>query len=373
MRFKFHLVAAIATLTLGVAWPVSSSATSVDGALGDLSEDAFRNELVNAPVLSPIIRAIGLDRLGAHGALAVSLAAEEVVAECMRAKGWRYEAGLLRDDVGVEWLPSMSRQEFASTHGFGGQLDPIATSGGRLSERYGENMYINSMSLEEERAYGVDLYGPLADEPIGPLDYGEKLVSPDVVKWVEENWDETQHRWIEPSDEHRSEPDLSELDVVLAPDDESVPYLTEDVVVWSLDDTDEPSDVELVEPAGCSAAPLEEMWGGDFGELSDLMWHAHQQVASDPAFIAASQTYAACMTSRGFPQLNDPWWAMHKGYALGAYGGFTPAEEIAAALAELDCRYPTEVVVRRLVHEVEAPLVTQNADLLARVKTHIGG
>lgn len=239
-------------------------------------------------------------------------------------------------------------------------------------------MYVNSMSLEEERAYAVDLYGPLADGPIGPLDFGEKLVNPDVVKWVEENWDETQNRWIERPDERRSELHWSELDWskqdgFVALDDGSVRYLTEDVVEWIFDNTDELPDVELVEPAGCSAAPLDEMWGGDFGEWSDLMWHAHQQVASHPAFIAASQTYAACMTNRGFPQLTDPWWAMHKGYALGAYGGFTPDEEIDAALAELECRYPAEVVARRVAHEVQTPLVAENADLLARVKDHIGG
>ncbi len=259
----------------------------------ELTEDAFRQELVNAEPPSPLMTAVGLDRLGSGGMINATRLFEEATAACMQRKGWEYQPRLLRWDVGVAWLPSVSREEFARTHGFGAKLDPVDTSGGLLSTGEEELEYVNALTLAESDAYYEDLNGA----PSGPS----------------------------------------------------------------------------VAPAGCRGEALETAVGGHFGAVLALLDQAQDEIEAHPEYQTANEAYAVCTSERGLPWLSMPSAAMFVGYDESTHHQLTAAQEIDAALVDLECRYPWEIIARQIRHQIETPLVEANRDMLAEVREILGG
>ncbi len=290
-RVGLLLVVGAAILLAGLA--CSSDADEPAAARGPtaFTEEEFRRELVNARPPSPMNAALGLDRLGSGGMLRVGQLLEEETAKCMRNKGWEYEPQLLLDDVGVAWLPAMTRDEFARTHGFGSKLDPITTSGGLISTGEEELEYVNTLTLAESEAYYDALDGP----------------------------------------------------------------------------------VGVTEPAGCRGEARQTAMGGHFGAVDAIFRQAQEEVVSHPEYQAANEAYADCTSAQGLPWLDLPSAAMLIGYGESLHHDLTPAQEIDAALVDLECRYPWEIIARQIRHETQTPLVEANRDMLAEVRELISG
>ncbi len=250
-----------------------------------MTEEEFRAELVNVYPPTPLLNAMGLDTQGSSPVLRVTQLLQEEVSACMRQRGWDYDAQLREDEVGVVWLPAMSREEFANTHGYGSRLDPAVTSNG---------LVIGGDDIDE---------------------YYEEVLSP-------------------------SEREEYSKDI----DGES----------------------------GCRQQAL-----GVFSDSLQPMQAIYDQVdellEANADYRAATATYLECMTDQGITWQTDPQQAQTWGHEYSERSNFWLADEIDAALSDLECRYPWEVVARRVRHEVETSLIEPNRELLVQLKELLSG
>lgn len=261
----------------------------------ELTEEAFRQELVNSNPASPLMTAVGLDLQGSRGVLLLGQLLEDAVGECMRSRGWEYDPQLLRQDVGVAWLPAMPREEFARTHGFGSRLDPVATSSGLVSEGQGQQDYLDSLSHSELEDYFDDLG-----------------------------------------------------DLIAIPGKSDGPW-------------------------GCRGEASKVAAGGHFGAMDALFLQVQDEIESRAEYRAATDAYTACTQESGLAWLDIPSSTMYYGYEMSVYLELTQAQEIEAAVIDLECRYPWEVIARQIRHDIETPLVEANRDMIAEVRELIAG
>lgn len=150
----------IGTALLVLLGACSSGTSDSDSAApGDLSEARFRSELVNISPPSPYLDALGLEATDPGIAGTLEIQYQEGVEECMRALGWPYDAHVSVWTIGDTWLPSMTREEFASIHGFGSRLRPEDLTDGRVVSEDPTWPYISTLSNAEQDAYMRHLMG----------------------------------------------------------------------------------------------------------------------------------------------------------------------------------------------------------------------
>lgn len=157
------IVSVALMLVLGAC---ASSANDADtDAQEELTEAAFRAELVNVAPPSPLTDALGLEATDSSFAATLAQLHQQEVEVCMRALGWPYVAHVSVWSVGDSWLPSLSREEFASTQGFGSALRPEDVTGGIVVSDDPTWTQIEELSPAEQEAYLRDLSGdPAAGE-----------------------------------------------------------------------------------------------------------------------------------------------------------------------------------------------------------------
>lgn len=272
-------------MLLNLACSTDSSDDEAADRPADLTEEEFRAELVNAYPPTPLLNAMGFDTQGSGPVLRVTQLLQSEVSACMRQRGWDYDTQLREDEVGVVWLPAMSREEFASTHGYGSRLDPSVTSNGLVIG--GDDIdeyYWEVLSPSEREEYSKDLDGESGCR------------------------------------EHA-------LDAFSA-----------------------------------SLQPMEAV----FDQVAELL-----EANSD--YRAATATYLECMADQGITWQTDPQQAQTWGHEHSERTNPSLSDEIDAALSDLECRYPWEVVARRVRHEVEASLIEPNRELLVQLKELLSG
>lgn len=272
-------------MLLSFACSADSSDDETTDRPADLTEEEFRAELVNAYPPTPLFNAMGFDSQGSSPVLRVTQLLQAEVSACMRQRGWDYDAQLREDEVGVVWLPAMSREEFARTHGYGSRLDPSVTSNG---------LVIGGDDLDE---YYWDVLSPSERE-----EYSKDI------------------------------------------DGES----------------------------GCREAALAAF--SDSLQPMEAMYNQVDELLEDDAdYRAATATYLECMADQGITWQTDPQQAQTWGHEYSERNNPSLADEITAALSDLECRYPWEVVARRVRHEVETSLIEPNRELILQLKELLSG
>lgn len=156
-------------LALAVALVGCSNTTDEAGSTRetDLSESQFRSELVNITLPSPFIDALGLEVTDPSIAWKLEALLQQEVEACMQERGWPYEAHVSVWQVGTSWLPSLSREEFASIHGFGSRLQPQDTTAGEVLAQNPLQSYIDELSTDERASYMSDLWGDSVSGKLG--------------------------------------------------------------------------------------------------------------------------------------------------------------------------------------------------------------
>ena len=158
----------------------------------------------------------------------------------------------------------------------------------------------------------------------------------------------------------------------LQPDDKLYDALAEDDPneshVLGMDETDrEAWERALFDSDGCRARAEKSIWGEQTAALVALQEEAAREVGSHVDVRRAAEEYLACTRDAGYPWLNNPWISR----LIGVQVDLSPQEERAAALADLECLYPAELVRRSVRHSVEYRLVEDNAELLASLRREI--
>ncbi len=154
------LTAIVSVALMLVLSACASSASDADtDAPEELTEVAFRAELVNVAPPSPFADALGLETIDSGLAATLARLHQQEVEVCMRALGWPYVVHVSVWSVGDSWLPSLSREEFAVQHGFGSTLRPEDVTGGLVVSDDPTWPEIEKLSPAEQEAYLLDLYG----------------------------------------------------------------------------------------------------------------------------------------------------------------------------------------------------------------------
>ncbi len=169
-----------ARVSIGVGLAVLlAGCSSTDVELLSLTEEEYRSEQVNEFIDTPIRSALGLTPADSGDfALETMTRLEVGIERCMQDQGLPYIPHLIRDDVGVTWLPALSRADFASEYGFGASLPDDFNSVAGLVIDDPNDEYLDSLGeddlmnwedalLSEDgcRAESGDLvWGPLTPE-----------------------------------------------------------------------------------------------------------------------------------------------------------------------------------------------------------------
>ncbi|MCQ3814288.1 MAG: hypothetical protein KTU85_07705 [Acidimicrobiia bacterium] len=136
---------------------------------------------------------------------------------------------------------------------------------------------------------------------------------------------------------------------------------------------------------GCRFQALESVWGTQTATVSALQEQSSREIGSHADVRQATNDYLVCTRDAGYPWLNNPWVSRQIGLETARSGvtgalegteateglGLSIAEERDAAIANLECLYPAELVRRSVRHAVETRLVDENAELLASLRREI--
>ncbi len=141
----------------------------------------------------------------------------------------------------------------------------------------------------------------------------------------------------------------------------------------------------LYDNDSCRMQANDSIWGPQTAVLTALQDQSDREVSSHVDVRRAADDYVVCMRDAGYPWLNNPWNSRHIGVETARTGvvgalqssestdrqGLSLEEERDAAVANLECLYPADLVRRSVRNDVESRIVDDNAELLASLRRDI--